>query len=106
MTEPFADAEKLRASWASFQGGSGLRIPEESPRFMEPVPTLSLILFGPEDQAIKPDFMRRCEIAFPNRIGPLVVPEAGHFVQWERADIFNAMLTWCFRDLALTRSEG
>jgi pimeloyl-ACP methyl ester carboxylesterase len=104
MTEPFADAERLRASWASFQGGSGLRIPEESPRFMEPVPTLSLVLFGPEDHAIKPDFMRRCEIAFPNRIGPLVVPEAGHFVQWERADVFNAMFAWCFRDLALTRS--
>ena len=106
MTEPFADAEKLRASWASFQVGSGLRIPEESPRFMEPVPTLTLVLFGPEDHAIKPDFVRRCEIAFPNRIGPLLVPEAGHFVQWERADIFNAMLTWCFRDLALTHRAG
>ena len=50
--------------------------------------------------------MRRCEIAFPNRIGPLVVPEAGHFVQWERADIFNALLTWCFRDLPLGLGSG
>ena len=71
---------------------------------MEPVPTPTLVLFGPEDHAIKPDFMPRCEIAFPNRIGPLVVPEAGHFVQWERADIFNALLTWWFRDLVLTRT--
>jgi pimeloyl-ACP methyl ester carboxylesterase len=38
----------------------------------------------------------RSELAFPNRIGPLVVPGAGHFLQWERADVFNATMTAVF----------
>ena len=37
-----------------------------------------------------------CERAFPNRIGPLVIPGAGHFLPWERADIFNPLLAAVF----------
>ena len=37
-----------------------------------------------------------CEVAFTDRIGPLVVPGAGHFLQWERADIFNPLLISVF----------
>lgn len=103
MTEPFADAERLRASWAPYQIESGLRVPEESARLLEPVPTRTLVLYGPEDHVVNPDFVSRCELAFPNRIGPLVVPGAGHFLQWERADVFNAVLAACFGDLARTR---
>jgi pimeloyl-ACP methyl ester carboxylesterase len=106
MTEPFGDREKLRASWAIYQLESGQRMVDESPRILEPVPTPSLLLYGPEDRVVKPDFVSRCEIAFPNRIGPLVVPGAGHFVQWERADVFNPLLAWCFRDLVLGSRTG
>ena len=102
MTEPFAEAEKLRTSWSAYQIESGLRVPDESARLIEPVPTRTLVLYGPEDHVINPDFVSRCEIAFPNRIGPLVVPGAGHFLQWERADVFNAVVASCFGDLALS----
>ena len=39
-----------------------------------------------------PDFLTFAEVAYPNRIGPLVVPGAGHFLQWERADVFNPLV--------------
>ena len=39
------------------------------------------MLYGPEDHVIWPDFPARAEVAFPNRVGPFVVPGAGHSVQ-------------------------
>jgi pimeloyl-ACP methyl ester carboxylesterase len=32
------------------------------------------------------------ERAFDEPIGPFVVPGAGHFLQWERADVLNGAL--------------
>ena len=103
MVEPFEDARRLAASWAPYQLAAGRRAASELPRLMERVETLTLVLWGPEDHVLSDDFVSRCELAFPNRIGPLVVPCAGHFLQWERADIFNATLSGCFRDLVLGR---
>jgi pimeloyl-ACP methyl ester carboxylesterase len=94
MTEPFADEARLRAGWAVYQLAHG-RPPGEIP-MMGAVEAPTLVLHGPDDHVIAPDFAERCEVAFPNRIGPLVVPGAGHFLQWERADIFNATLIAVF----------
>lgn len=102
MIEPFADAAHMRASWAVYQLASGKRIPREMPRLLETVPTPTLLLYGPEDHVIPSDFPERCEIAFTNRIGPVIIPDSGHFLQWERADVFNALLASCFRDLVVT----
>jgi pimeloyl-ACP methyl ester carboxylesterase len=38
-------------------------------------------------------------VAFTNRAGPVVVPGAGHFLQWERADLFNPLVIAFFGDL-------
>ena len=43
---------------------------------------------------IPADFPERMEAAFPNRAGPFVVPGAGHFLQWERAEVLNGALRW------------
>ena len=43
--------------------------------------------------------MQRCEIAFLNRVGPLEVPECGHFLQWERADVLNQLAKFFFATL-------
>jgi pimeloyl-ACP methyl ester carboxylesterase len=94
MTEPFADAERFRASIANYEYAGGPRTAPEPPRLLEPNPTPTLILYGPEDHVIPPDFPQRMEAAFPNRAGPFVVPGAGHFLQWERADVLNGALRW------------
>lgn len=93
MTAPFADAAKLRAGWGNYEIAFGTRPLSEAVRFFEPVPTETLVLFGPDDHVIHPSFVAMSEIAFPNRVGPFIVPRAGHFLQWERADVLNAALS-------------
>ncbi|HYJ54691.1 MAG TPA: hypothetical protein VEX40_04040 [Mycobacterium sp.] len=65
---------------------------------MDAVDVRTLVLYGPDDHVISEDFVPRRERAFHNRIGPLVIPGAGHFLQWERADIFNRLLPAVFGD--------
>jgi pimeloyl-ACP methyl ester carboxylesterase len=96
MTEPFADADRFRASIANYEYAGGPRHAPEPPRLLEPNPTPTLILYGPEDHVIMPDFPQRMEAAFPNRAGTFVVQGAGHFLQWERADVLNGALRWLF----------
>jgi pimeloyl-ACP methyl ester carboxylesterase len=97
MTEPFADADRFRASIANYEYAGGPRQAPEPPRLLEPNPTPALILYGPEDHVIMPDFPQRMEAAFPNRAGPFVVQGAGHFLQWERADVLNGALRWLLK---------
>ncbi len=98
MTEPFEDARRLAASWAPYQLEYG-RAMSEPPLLLQQVETPTLILYGPDDQVVPKDFPKRCELAFPNRVGPLVVPECGHFLQWERADVLNELAKLYFGDL-------
>jgi pimeloyl-ACP methyl ester carboxylesterase len=94
MTEPFADVERFRASIANYEYAGGPRLAPEPPRLMEVNQTPTLILYGPEDHVIPRDFPARMEAAFPNRAGPFLVAGAGHFLQWERADVLNGALRW------------
>lgn len=94
MTEPFADEERLRSGWAAYQLAYGRPMTEIPLMAAVDIPTL--VLYGPEDHVLGEDFVPRCERAFTNRIGPLVVPGAGHFLQWERADIFNRLVPAVF----------
>ena len=98
MTEPFADAARLAASWAPYQLAYG-RPMSEPPLLAQTVDVPTLVLYGPDDHVVPADFPKRCEIAFPHRVGPLVVPEAGHFLQWERADVLNDLASLYFREL-------
>lgn len=90
MTEPFAEAERLAASWAPYQLAYGRPMPE-MPMVLQTVDVPTMVLYGPDDEVVPKDFAKRCEVAFPNRIGPLVIPDCGHFLQWERADVLNDM---------------
>jgi pimeloyl-ACP methyl ester carboxylesterase len=65
------------------------------------VPTL--VLYGMDDHVVGPDFLHTCEVAFTDRTGPVVLPGAGHFLQWERADLFNALVIAFFGDVRVAR---
>ena len=57
-----------------------------------------MILFGPSDHVLYPDFDRMATVVFPNRVGPFLLRDCGHFVQWEAADVLNSAITaWCGR---------
>ena len=98
-TEPFADAGKLRAGFGNYESALGTRPLSETPLWFEPTPVETLILHGPDDHVIWPDFPDRAAKACPNHVGPFVVPRAGHFLQWEQADVLNGAVTAFLRDL-------
>jgi pimeloyl-ACP methyl ester carboxylesterase len=98
MTEPFADEARLRAGWAVYQLAHG-RPMSEFPMLGAPVQVPTLLLYGHDDHVVGEDFVWACEKSFADRIGPVVIPGAGHFLQWERADIFNALIAAVFGDL-------
>jgi pimeloyl-ACP methyl ester carboxylesterase len=100
MTEPFADADKLRASFGLYESALGTRPFWQPPRMLEKNPLPTLALYGPEDHVIPGDFPERCEVAFPELVGPFIVRRAGHFLQWERADVLNNALIYFFADLS------
>lgn len=98
MTEPFRDADRLRSAWAPYEGRYG-RAQSEPALVADFVDVPTLVLYGPDDAAVGPDFIHCCEVAFRNRVGPVVVPGAGHFLQWERADIVNGLVEHFFAEL-------
>ena len=97
MTEPFAMDERIRASWAVYQLAYGR--PMSEPAMMgTKVDVPTMILYGMDDSVVGPDFLHTCEVAFTDRTGPVVLPGAGHFLQWERADLFNPLVIAYFGD--------
>jgi pimeloyl-ACP methyl ester carboxylesterase len=105
-TEPFADAAHFRSSLALYEYAVRAREWTEPPRLREINPTPALILYGPADHVIPRNFPERMEAAFPERMGPFVVPGAGHFLQWERAELLNSALRWFCGDLLSGRSAA
>jgi pimeloyl-ACP methyl ester carboxylesterase len=99
MTEPFADPERLRAGWGNYESALGTRPLSEAPRFFEVSTVPTLALYGPDDHVIWRQFPEMCEVAFSELVGPFVVPRAGHFLQWERAELFNRTVEYFLRDL-------
>ncbi|MFN3220063.1 MAG: alpha/beta fold hydrolase [Acidimicrobiales bacterium] len=97
MTEPFADEARLRAGWAVYQLAHG-RAQQEPALLSLPVEIPTLLFYGADDQVVGPDFVHCCEVAFRDRVGPFVMPAAGHFLQWERADLLNPALIHFFAD--------
>ena len=89
-TEPYADArqaarelgrvradDRATARWKTSRASSSARR----------CPTL--VLYGPEDHVVLPSFPWKAAAACIDCTGPLFVPNAGHFLQWESADTFN-----------------
>jgi pimeloyl-ACP methyl ester carboxylesterase len=99
MTEPFADAERLRAGWGNYESALGTRPSSEPPRFFEVSSVPTIALYGADDHVIWRQFPQMCEVAFSELVGPFVVQRAGHFLQWERPGLLNRTLEYFLRDL-------
>lgn len=89
MTEPFIDPEKLLAGWANYGAAMRRRPTSERPRLYERSTVPTLALYGPADHVIWRGFPEMCEVAFTHLIGPFIIQGAGHYLQWERAQLFN-----------------
>jgi pimeloyl-ACP methyl ester carboxylesterase len=99
MTEPFADAAHLRAGWGNYESALGTRALSEPPRFFERSGVPTLALYGADDHVIWRAFPQMCEVAFSELVGPFVVQRAGHFLQWERSELFNRTVAYFLGEL-------
>lgn len=98
MTEPFADGARLRASFRGYEAALQEQARSEAPCGGEN-PTHALLLFGPSDHVIHPDFDRMAAAVFPDHVGPFLVRDAGHFLQWEAASLLDGAVRAFCRDL-------
>jgi len=99
MTEPFADAARLRAGFAGYESAFDAAKRSEPPLIAANPDVQALILFGASDHVIYPEFDRMAAVVFPDHVGPFLVRDAGHFLQWEAADVLNGAIRSFCRDL-------
>jgi pimeloyl-ACP methyl ester carboxylesterase len=82
-TEPFADGAKLRASFGGYQSAFDPSARSGRPLLAHNPHTPTLVLFGPSDHVIYPDFDRMAALTFDRHVGPFLLRDCGHFVPWE-----------------------
>ena len=96
MTEPWADGAKLRASFGAYESSFNENARSGPSAMTAPNPTPTMILFGQSDHVLYPDFDRMAATVFPSHVGPFLLRDCGHFVQWEAAQALNsAIIAWC-----------
>ncbi len=98
-TEPFADARRLRETFANYESAypNGRRV--ERPLFGPNAHTPTLILFGTSDHVIYPDFDKMAEVVFARHAGPVRIDTCGHFVPWEAPEALVSHTVDFCRDL-------
>ena len=99
MTEPFADGAKLRASFGAYESFFDATKRLEAARGGRNDHTETLVLFGASDHVIYPEFDRMAAEVFERCVGPFLLRDCGHFVQWEAAGILVGALRSFCRDL-------
>jgi pimeloyl-ACP methyl ester carboxylesterase len=82
-TEPFADGAHLRASFGAYESAFSAAARIEPPHLARNERTPALLLFGPSDHVLYPDFDRMATVVFPLHTGPFLLRDCGHFVPWE-----------------------
>jgi pimeloyl-ACP methyl ester carboxylesterase len=98
-TEPFADSAKLRASFGAYESVFNDAARTEPPMLARNPDIEVLILHGPSDHVIYPDFDRMAAAVFPNHVGPFLLRDCGHFVQWESPHALVSAIRVLCRDL-------
>ncbi len=95
-TEPFADGAKLRASFGGYESVFAGAARSEAPLLARNADTPTLVLFGPSDHVLYPDFDLMAAQVFDRVVGPFLLRACGHFVQWEAADrLVGAVTSFC-----------
>jgi pimeloyl-ACP methyl ester carboxylesterase len=82
-TEPFGRADHLRASFGGYQSVFDPDARSEPALMARNDAVRALLLHGPSDHVIYPDFDRMAAVVFPDHVGPYRLRDCGHFVPWE-----------------------
>jgi pimeloyl-ACP methyl ester carboxylesterase len=95
-TEPFADGDKLRASFGGYESTFNPAARSAPTVLTRNERTPTLLLFGPSDHVIYPDFDRMAATVFTHHTGPFLLRDCGHFVPWEApAALVSATRAFC-----------
>jgi pimeloyl-ACP methyl ester carboxylesterase len=95
-TEPFADAARLRASFGAYESTFDPAARSEPALLGRNPDVRALLLFGPSDHVIYPDFDRMAAVVFPDHLGPRRLDACGHFVPWEApAALVDGLVELC-----------
>jgi pimeloyl-ACP methyl ester carboxylesterase len=93
---PFADADKLRASFGGYESAFAESARSEPSVMAKNPHTRTMILFGPSDHVIYPAFDQMAAVVFANHVGPFLLRDCGHFVPWEAPHAFvSATVAFC-----------
>jgi pimeloyl-ACP methyl ester carboxylesterase len=90
MATAFATAVRLRTSFAPYEHALRTRPAPCPPRFAEPSPVPTRVLHGARDRVVPAAFVPMARVAFLECRSVEVLPDAGHFVQWEAPDALCA----------------
>lgn len=82
-TEPFADADHLRASFGGYESAYDPAARSGPSLIGHNDATSTLVLHGPSDQVIYPAFDQMAAVVFDRHVGPFQLRKCGHFVPWE-----------------------
>jgi pimeloyl-ACP methyl ester carboxylesterase len=85
-TEPFGDAERLRASFGGYESVFDPSRQSEPTHLARNPSVRALLLFGTADHVIYPAFDEMAAVVFPDHDGPHRLDGCGHFVPWEAPD--------------------
>jgi len=101
--DPFEDATKLRASWGAYESVFDRELRTERPMLGRNADVRTLLLYGPSDHVIAPDWDRMAALVYPDHVGPHLLRDVGHFVPWEAPGRFTqAVISFC-GDLLVNR---
>ena len=104
-SEPFGDGDKLRAAWGCYESVFTEHARSELPMLRQNPDVQALILFGPSDHVIGPDFDRQAAVVFPDHVGPYLLRDVGHFLPWEAPEILVSSVASFCRDLVATTTS-
>lgn len=92
----YADADRLAGLFGPFQALCGAREALAPGMGDRAVRQRVFVMAGGEDVTLPGDFAERCERAYPEAVGPFVVPGAGHYLPWERPVLVErAVVSFC-----------
>jgi pimeloyl-ACP methyl ester carboxylesterase len=92
-TEPFADGGKLRATFRAYESSFSEAARAEPALIARNPDVRCLILFGPSDHVLYPEFDRMAAVVFPDHVGPFLLRDCGHFVPWEQPHALTSAIT-------------
>ena len=98
--EPFGDGDSAAGLVRPLRERRSTRLDAASRPMVARNPDLpTVILYGPSDHVIAPDFDRMAALVFDDHVGPFLLRDCGHFVPWEAPHALVSTLTAFSRDL-------